>query len=166
MPDETHHVVVLNTRTAAYATAAAFDDAVRFAASWCLASTGSGCSVTVATTSGQVADVEPVGGGEPDPQPALDLLAAASVGGPEDPGLAHLPSITASRRGMTVGVVTGRVEPSDLDVLASLTGRLGSLGVVCLEETATPTSAPRGVLFARGADLRRAAEAWNETVRR
>jgi uncharacterized protein (DUF58 family) len=164
VPEETHHVVVLNTQPAAYA-GNAFDDAVRFTASWCLASTRSGCSVTVATTSGLVADVEPVEGREPDPRPALDLLAAVGVGGPDDPGLAHLPTITASRRGTAVGVVTGRAAGSDLGVLASLAGRVASLGVVCIEETSTQVAGIRGVLFARGEDLHRAAQAWNQVVR-
>jgi hypothetical protein len=112
-----------------------------------------------------VADVEPVEGREPDPRPALDLLAAVSVGGPDDPGLAHLPTITASRRGTAVGVVTGRAAGSDLGVLASLAGRVASLGVVCIEETSTQVAGIRGVLFARGEDLHRAAHAWNQVVR-
>jgi len=165
VPDETHHVIVLDTRPAVYPGDAAFEDAVRFAASWCLASTRSGCSVTVATTSGLVADVDAVDGGRPDPVPVLDLLAAVDVGGPDDPGLARLPSIAASHRGMAIGVVTGRAARSDLDVPAALVGRVTSLGVVCIAES-TGDAGPPGVLLARGADLHGAAQAWNEVVRR
>jgi uncharacterized protein (DUF58 family) len=166
VPDVTHHVIVLNTRLADYLGKAGFEDAVRFAASWCVASARSGCSVTVVTTSGPVADVDPVDGGVPDPGPALDLLAGVGGGGPDDPGLARLPSIAADHRGTALGVVTGRAARSDLDVLASLVGRMASLGVVCLDEAPTREAVARGVLFARGEDLHRAAHAWNEVVRR
>lgn len=164
VPDETRHLVVLDTCGAAYPEAAVFDDAVRFAASWCVASARAGSAVTIATTSGLLADVEPVENGRPDPSPALDLLADVRRGGPDDTGLSALPSIAAAFRGTAVGVVTGRM--AEVDALPALATGAASLSVVSIDPRAAPVAAPRGVRTARGRDLRQAVDTWNESGQR
>ena len=162
VPDETHHLIVLDTEGSAYPDDDAFDDAVRFAASWCVASARAGCPVTLATTSGRIAEVRDTQRARSDARAALDFLADLRCGGPGDRGLAHLPSLAAARRGAPVGVVTGRALASDVATLSSVAASVASLNLVCID-TASPDTA-RGVRVAAGVDLERAADAWNAAV--
>ncbi|MBL7487587.1 DUF58 domain-containing protein [Frankia sp. AgB1.9] len=158
-PDQGHHVVLLDTSMAPYADDDVFDDAVRFAASWCVAAGAVGAPLTAVTTSGEVASG--VGHGTTAPLAALDLLAEARRS-PRDQGLAAFRPPAGWDGASTVGIVTG--VPAR-DAMARVAGLLSVVPVVSLVQLVprgvTPAPTPPGVIGIAADSLDAAARRWN-----
>jgi uncharacterized protein (DUF58 family) len=180
LPDETRHLVVLDTRAASYPDGETFEDAVRFAASWCEAATAAGHPLTVATTAGRVAAGRSGGGradagigtgigASPGDMGPLDLLADVHRAA-GDPGLGRLRSIVPRSGNTAIGIVTGAPEPSTLAVLPALAQAATSVSLVRLGDprrsAPVPVPVPAKITSVVAADLDTAVARWNAAARR
>lgn len=155
VPDEPRHLIVLDTGASE-----GFEDAVRVAASLCVAASRAGfpidLRVTHAPNESASTEIQ-----------ALDTLASVRSSA-EDPGLSALPEIVhdalAVNEGSALAVITGRATPDDLDLLASL--RQHFLTVSLIQIGQSPVSAPPGVIAADATSSERFAAIWNQLVPR
>ena len=159
-PDEPRQLIVLDTGSAPYA-GSLFEDAVRIAASFCVAAERSGLALRLRTTGG--ADQESSG-------TALEFLSTVDQGG-ADRGLAALPGlvrdVVADTEGVALVVVTGRVDTDAAQLLMSLRPRFLSVSLAQLvpPDAAVPAR-PRGVLAVAAPSSEQFATNWNRLVLR
>lgn len=161
VPDEPRHLVVLDSSTGPYA-GASFEDAVRVAASLCVAACRSGFPIDLRVTR----DV-----GDPIPPPgdtelsALDLLSGVEHP-TADRGLSALTELVHdvldSHEGTALCVVTGQAAGEHLDMLASLLPRFLTVSLVQIGEPSAAT--PRGVIAVNAPTSERFAATWNQVV--
>jgi uncharacterized protein (DUF58 family) len=134
VPDEPRHLVVLDTAAPGY-TDDSFEEAVRAAASLCVAFARGGSALALHTTGGRSVPEQPAARGGADPTPALDALAEAARTR-DDAGLAALSQLVPAGPGVVLVVVTGEPDPAHLAVLPSIRPRFGSVSLVQVSEGA------------------------------
>lgn len=132
VPHEPRHLVVLDTSADGY-TERSFEEAVRVAASLCVAFAHSGDMIGCRTTGGAATPPSTSGAHRPGATAALDLLAQAtrSAG---DPGLSALARLSPAGEGEMLAVVTGRGALGRLAVVAGLRPRFRAVTVVQVGE--------------------------------
>jgi uncharacterized protein (DUF58 family) len=166
VPDEPRQLVLLDTSAEPYTTTL-FEDAVRVAASFCVAAERARLPTQLRTT-GEVAARAGTEWGS-DLSSALEFLSTIDSGA--DKGLALLPDrvrdVVSPGQGVALVVITGRVDTERLELLTSLRPRFLS---VSLAQLVTPESGqtirPRGVLAVAAPSSRQFAESWNRLVLR
>jgi uncharacterized protein (DUF58 family) len=160
--DDPRQVVVLNTCAGSY-DGEMFEEAVRVAASLCVAANRCGFPLELWTTNGQTVRAEAAAG---EVFAALNLLAAVQPA-EDDPGLAGLMRLVPASDHTALGVVTGRVSLQDLALLSSIWPRFVSVSIACLtrdrDSAALGRSDLRWVTAATSTDF---AAAWNALMRR
>ena len=160
VPDEPRQLVVLDTSCAPYS-GSLFEDAVRVAASFCVAAERSGLPLRLRTTSGAERESGDT---------ALELLSVVDTTA-ADRGLAALSDlvrdVVSDTEGVALTVVTGRVGTEAAQLLMRLRPRFLSLNLAQLvpPDSALP-SRPRGVLAVAAPDSERFAADWNRLVLR
>lgn len=161
VPDEPRQLVVLDTSSVPYPGAQFFEEAVRVAASFCVAAERSSLPLALRTTGG--AERESTGG-------ALEFLSTVDSSG-ADRGLAALPDlvreVVSDAQGVALTVVTGRVDAEAAQLLMSLRPRFLSVTLAQLvsPDFAVPTR-PRGVLAIAAPSSDQFATHWNRLVLR
>lgn len=158
VPDEPRQLVVLDTSGAAYP-GALFEDAVRVAASFCVAAETTGLPFQLRTTGA----LERESSG-----PALEFLSTVERGR-ADRGLAALPGrlrdVVSDTQGVALTVITGRVDAEIAQLLMLLRPRFLSISLAQLT-TAAPVTRPRGVLAVAAPTSDQFALNWNRLVLR
>ncbi|SDM15107.1 Uncharacterized conserved protein, DUF58 family, contains vWF domain [Lentzea albidocapillata subsp. violacea] len=160
VPDEPRQLIVLDTSSAPYP-GTLFEDAVRVAASFCVAAEGSSLPLLLRTTGG--AERESSG-------TALELLSTVRRDS-TDRGLAALSDlvrdVVTDTQGVALVVVTGRVDAEAAQLLMSLRPRFLSVSLAQLvsPDAAVPAR-PRGVLAVAAANSDQFATNWNRLVLR
>ena len=153
LPDEPRHLVVLDTSAAPY-TGSLFEDAVRVAASFCVATESAGLPLCLRTTG--VAEQELS-------STALEFLSTVDKS-TADRGLAALPErvrdVVSDTQGIALTVVTGRVDDEAAQLLMLLRPRFLSVSLAQLV-TAEAGTRPRGVLAVAAPDSEQFATNWN-----
>ncbi|MEU0880558.1 DUF58 domain-containing protein [Lentzea sp. NPDC005914] len=160
VPDEPRQLVVLDTSSTPYP-GALFEDAVRVAASFCVAAERSGLPLALRTTG--AAEKESSGA-------ALELLSTVEPAS-TDRGLAALTDlvrdVVSDTQGVALTIVTGRVSAEASQLLMSLRPRFLSVN---LAQLVTPDAAvpvrPRGVLAVAAPTSEQFAAHWNRLVLR
>ena len=165
VPNEPRLMVVLDTSAAPYdsddADGEAFEDAVRVAASLCVAGCDAGYPLSFRTTGGLVAEFERGTAGRGS---LLDTLAAV-VPDRDDPGLRHLPNLVPHEHEISLGVVTGQ---ASADQRAAVTAvqhqfRMATLIQVGDRYGRTAAAGP-GVFAINVGTSEEFAAAWNRRV--
>jgi uncharacterized protein (DUF58 family) len=160
--DDPRQVIVLNTCVDSY-DGELFEEAVRVAASLCVAANRSGFPLELWTTNGQAVRAEAAAG---EVFAVLNLLAAVQRS-QDDVGLAALMRLVPASDHTALGVVTGRVSLPDLALLSSLRPRFLSVSIACLTRDRDSTARGRSdlswITSATSADF---AVAWNALMRR
>lgn len=156
VPDETSHVVLLDTRATCYIDDE-FEDAVRVAASWCEAAVGAGCPVSLFTGGEDGLASVPVSPVTRVLDDVLTRLAGVETDS-EAPGLAKLAALPLDA-GASVGVVTGSRYSESLAALAELGSKASALAVAVVGTDRVP-AAP-GIYAVAGRDSAEVAAAWN-----
>ncbi|HEX8870876.1 MAG TPA: DUF58 domain-containing protein [Lentzea sp.] len=159
VPDEPRQLVVLDTGSVPYPSAQFFEEAVRVAASFCVAAERSSLPLQLRTTAG--AERESSG-------TALEFLSTVECSGR---GLAALTDlvrdVVSDTQGVALTIVTGRVDADVAQLLMSLRGRFLSVSLAQLisPDTAVPAR-PRGVLAVTAPSSEQFAVKWNRLVLR
>ncbi|WP_198681105.1 DUF58 domain-containing protein [Lentzea terrae] len=161
VPDEPRQLVVLDTSAVPYPGAQLFEEAVRVAASFCVAAERSSLPLALRTTGG--AERESSGG-------ALELLSTVDCAG-ADRGLGAVTGlvrdVVSDAQGVALTVVTGRVDAEAAQLLMSLRARFLS---VTLAQLVSPDFAvparPRGVLAIAAPSSAEFTTRWNRLVLR
>jgi uncharacterized protein (DUF58 family) len=162
VPNEPRLMVVLDTSAAPY-TDASFEDAVRVAASLCVAASDNGYPLALRTTGGGVAAAERGGQGRTG---TLDLLAGVDRSA-EDGGLAELVRMVPGDEGVSLGVVTGQIESPALASVSAIRNRFDMVSVVIVgEEFDRPAPDVRGAFVLRCRDSVDFAAQWNARTKR
>ncbi|MEV4311259.1 DUF58 domain-containing protein [Actinocrispum sp. NPDC049592] len=159
IPDEPRQLIVLDTSALSYGDGS-FEDAVRVAASLCVAAVDAGFPL----------DLRVTGEGPRAPQwtdnatAALDQLSIVHPTD-EDPGLAALPEIVHDvlTDGAALAVVTGRPAAEHLELLASLRPRFLTVTLAQIGTT-THNVVPREVISVGAPTSERFAAVWNQLV--
>jgi uncharacterized protein (DUF58 family) len=148
--------VVLDTSETPYDDTS-FEDAVRVAASMCVAARLQHYPLELRTTGGLVAVADGIQG---DLRPVLDLLAELSPSR-EEPGLGELVKLSPSEEGVSLGVVTGQVEPQTIGIVGRIRQKYGMVTLVTVgERFGRPGPPVRGVLSLNVATSDDFARAW------
>jgi uncharacterized protein (DUF58 family) len=162
VPNEPRLMVVLDTSAGPY-TDASFEDAVRVAASLCVAASDNGYPLTLQTTGGGVAAAERGGQGRAG---TLDLLAGIERSA-EDGGLAELIRVVPGDDGVSLGVVTGPVEAPTLASVSAIRNRFDMVSLVMVGEGFDrPAPDVRGAFVLRCRDSVDFAAQWNARTKR
>jgi uncharacterized protein (DUF58 family) len=165
VPNEPRMLVVLDTDEASYgngpAGAAAFDHAVRIAASLAVAAVDHGFPLDLRTTGGALAQSERAFRRTE----LLDLLAGVTCEA-DDPGLAALPAMAPHDDGVSLGVVTGHPAPAQRAFVARVRPRFQMVSLVHVGAQAAPPGPTRGALVLQVATSDDFAAAWDRLVRR
>lgn len=160
IPNEPRMLVVLDTSAEPYS-GEAFEEAVRVAASLCMAGHARGYPIEVRTTSG-VGVTSQRGSGAP--EALLDMLAAVTPAA-DDPGLAALLRTFPREDGTALGVVTGQAPTDALAAVSLVESRYEMTTLVQVGEPwGRPPPALRGVLSLNVETSRDFAAAWNALV--
>lgn len=158
IPDEPRQLVVLDTSAAPYP-GQLFEDAVRVAASFCVAAENTGLPFRLRTTGAVEREA---------PTPALEFLSTVDHN-PADRGLAALPDqlrdVVSDTQGVALTVITGRVDAETAQLLMLLRPRFLSVSLAQLT-TAEAVTRPRGVLAVAAPSSDRFAAGWNRLVLR
>jgi uncharacterized protein (DUF58 family) len=152
---------VLDTSAGPY-TDESFEDAVRVAASLCVAACDGGFPLQFRTTGGSAAVCDRSGEGR---AAILDVLAGV-VPSADDPGITELPRMVPGEEGVSLGVVTGQRSPEQLSSVSAVRSRFDMVSVVLLGERferAAPTVAGAFVVNCGTSDD--FAVVWNGQVR-
>lgn len=157
IPDEPRQLVLLDTSSASYP-GSMFEEAVRVAASFCVAAEHAGLPVLLRTTG--AAETRSSG-------TALELLSTVKPGA--DGGLTALPErvrdVVSDVQGVALTVVTGRVDAGVAQLLMSSRPRFLSISLAQLVTSDSGTR-PRGVLAVAAPSSDQFAAAWNRVVLR
>lgn len=161
-PNESQQMVVLDTSEEPY-DAASFEDAVRVAASLCMAACRAGDPLLVRTTGGVVRMSDRGGRGRDD---ILDALAAVERTA-DDPGLSALSQMLPPQDMVSLGVVTGQPAKAQRGAVAAVRSKYQMVSLVQVgEKHGRPAVADSGV-FALNVDTSiDFALAWGVTVPR
>jgi uncharacterized protein (DUF58 family) len=162
VPNEPRAMVLLDTSAAAYADDGSFENAVRAAASLCVAALRAGFPLRLHTTADEKVRADEDGRGRTE---ALDLLAAVRRS-TADPGLAVLPSLLPEEGAVSLGVVTGRPDPALLAVLPPVRSRFLTVSLVQFARTAEAPADLPGVLALSVCGPAEFVAAWNDLVPR
>lgn len=160
VPSEPRMAVLLDTSAAAYEDDDTFENAVRAAASWCMAALREGFPLRLHTTSGETLTAAGDGCGRTS---ILDLLAAVRRAH-DDPGLAALASVVPVPDTVSLGVVTGRCSPAMLATLPLMRPRVLTMSLAQFTRTA---EAPARLAGVTALAVRSPAEfiaVWNDLV--
>jgi uncharacterized protein (DUF58 family) len=161
VPNEPRMMVVLDTSMPPYSPTS-FEDAVRVAASLCVAACDAGFPLRLATTGGATAVAERGGDGVVN---VLDLLAGVEAE-PDDPGLPALVGLVPDDDGVSLGVVTGQPGPG-LRAVTAVRNRFDMISLIQVGEQFD--RAPTAVAGAFVVNCRTSedfAQVWNRGVRR
>lgn len=166
LPDEPRQLVVLDTGAAAY-TATLFEEAVRVAASFCVAAEQARLPTQLRTTGDATADARWSAG---DLSTALELLSVVDNDS-TDRGLAALldtvRDVVSTDHGVALVVVTGRIEPGQAELLARVRPRFLSVSLAQLVTAdIRPPVRPHGVLAVAASSSAEFAGSWNRLVLR
>ena len=162
VPNEPRLMVLLDTSDTPYSEAS-FEDAVRVAASMCMAACRAGYPLLFRTTGGVVSSSER---GQSDREAVLDVLASVERG-PGDTGLLILPTMLPQQEGVSLGVVTGRPPDQARAAVTAVSTRFQMVSLVEIGETSgRPAGGDRSVLRIGAATSEEFAAAWNRKVRR
>ncbi|WP_143230475.1 DUF58 domain-containing protein [Actinosynnema sp. ALI-1.44] len=169
VPDEPRQLVVLDTSTAPY-TGAAFEDAVRVAASFCVAAERANLLAQLRATG--ESGVGSLGTGREwrgELTAALEYLSAVDSGA--NRGLAVLSDtvrdVVSVGQGVALVVVTGRVNAQQAELLTLLRPRFLSVSLAqIITPESGPTVRPRGVLAVAAPTSAQFAASWNQLVLR
>jgi uncharacterized protein (DUF58 family) len=161
--DEPRQLVVLDTSAASYTTTL-FEDAVRVAASFCVAAAQAGSPVQVRTTGNAS------GEWRADLTTILEQLSVVETSG-TDRGLVALldtvRDIVSADHGVALVVVTGPVQAHQAELLARVRPRFLSVGLAQLVPAGpTPPVRPRGVLAVAASTSAEFTASWNRLVLR
>jgi uncharacterized protein (DUF58 family) len=158
VPDEPRQLVVLDTGSAPYPGSQFFEEAVRVAASFCVAAERSSLPLQLRTTGG--AERESSG-------TALEFLSTVECSGR---GLAALTDlvrdVVSDTQGVALTIVTGRVDADATQLLMSLRARFLSVSLAQLVSPDNALSRPRGVLAIAAPSSEQFAAHWNRLVLR
>jgi uncharacterized protein (DUF58 family) len=162
IPDEPHHLILLDTATAAYPPDR-FEDAVRIVASLAVASRHVGANLELRTTRGG-RTVRLARAAAADHDAALDLLCDVEQS-PEGPDLATVLSTLTSRgETLALAVVTGPVSDRDAAALSSVRHRFQTAYLIQVA-AGRPASGVDGVLHTSVATSEEFVTAWNRLLR-
>lgn len=157
VPDEPRQLVVLDTSAAPYS-GSLFEDAVRVAASFCVAAESAGLPFRLRTSGG----VERATGSA-----AMELLSTVETSA-ADRGLAGLAEqvrdVVSDTQGVALTVVTGRVGTEAGQLLMLLRSRFLSVSLAQL--VVTEPVRPRGVVAVAAGSSEQFAAGWNRLVLR
>ncbi len=162
VPNEPRMMVVLDTSASPY-TRESFEDAVRVAASLCVAAFEAGFPLRFATTGGVSALCER---GTDAGAAVLDLLAGVEAS-LDDPGLPALVNMVPDDDGVSLGVVTGQPGGGELRAVTAVRNRFDMVSLVQVGELYD--RAPTAVAGAYVVNCRTSedfARVWNGGVRR
>lgn len=160
VPDEPNMLLVLDTKATSYS-GHAFEDAVRVAASLCIAAARSGHPLQLRTTGGDAAVAE---AGSDASTKLLDLLASVQVGA-DDPGLVALSSMPPGRAATSLGVVTGHPPPDELSMVSRVRHGFLMATVISLGETSADRGSDLpGVFSVACPDSAAFAVRWNSSL--
>jgi uncharacterized protein (DUF58 family) len=158
VPDEPRQLVVLDTSSAPY-TGSLFEDAVRVAASFCVAAENAKLPFQLRTTGAAQRESGST---------TLEFLSTVDAGG-ADRGLAALSGllrdVVSGTQGVVLTVVTGRVDAEAAQSLMSLRPRFLSVNLAQLVTTEAGAR-PRGVFMVSAASSEQFATSWNRLVPR
>jgi uncharacterized protein (DUF58 family) len=158
VPDEPRQLVVLDTSTAPYSPSS-FEDAVRVAASFCVAAETTSLPFRLRTTGALQRESA---------RTALEFLSTVERDH-TDRGLAALPGqlrdVVSDTQGVALTVITGRVDAEIAQLLMLLRPRFLSISLAQLT-TAEPVTRPRGVLAVAAPTSEQFASGWNRLVLR
>jgi uncharacterized protein (DUF58 family) len=158
VPDEPRQLVVLDTSAAPYP-ASSFEDAVRVAASFCVAAENAGLPFRLRTTGALERESA---------RTALEFLSTVDKDATGH-GLAalldQLRDVVSDTQGVALTVVTGRVDAATTQLLMLLRPRFLSISLAQLT-TAEPVARPRGVLAVCSPGSEQFAASWNRLVLR
>jgi uncharacterized protein (DUF58 family) len=167
VPNEPRMMVVLDTSAASYgigpAADAAFDDAVRIAASLAVAAVDHGFPLDLRTTGGALVRTDRAFRRTE----LLDLLAGVTCG-PDvatDAGLAALPAMAPHDDGVALGVVTGHPPPAQRAFVARVRPRFQMVSLVHVGPRLGRPEHTRGALVIDVATSEEFAAAWSRLVR-
>ncbi len=177
VPNEPRLMVVLDTSIAPYQADRhganrnrvdrdgdeAFEDAVRVAASLCVAACDAGYPLTFRTTGGLIAEFErgSVGRGS-----LLDTLAAVQCD-PGDPGLRQLPQLVPGQHDISLGVVTGQAPDDQRAAVSASASRFRMVTLIQVgERYGRPAVAERGIFAINVSTSEDFASTWNRKVPR
>lgn len=124
-PNESAHMVVLDTSADSYRDGS-FEDAVRVAASLCVAACRSGDQLLFRTTGGTVG--RPARGAR-GRDAVLDLLAGVQCSA-DDPGLTALTAMVPPQEGVSLGLVTGRPEERQRRAVQTVRSRYQMISLI------------------------------------
>jgi uncharacterized protein (DUF58 family) len=162
VPNEPRLMVVLDTSEYPYRPDS-FEDAVRVAASLCIAACDGGFPARLRTTGGASVVCERGGSGR---DMVLDLLAAVERGG-DDGGLAALVHMVPEEQGVSLGVVTGQPQPQVLGAISAVRSRFDMVSVIMVgEEFARAAPAVDGAYVLNCTTSEDFAALWNGELRR
>jgi uncharacterized protein (DUF58 family) len=168
VPHEPRVVVVLDTHAGSYR-GDAFEDAVRVAASLCVATAGRGAPVALRTTAGRSTSASTAAGTGRDA--LLDLLAGVEATA-DDRGLADPAWLGPEGESASLAVVTGHPPPDDLAALGTARARFGTVCLVRVGDAggadaraASVEGVVTGIVAVEGRTSEDAAAAWNQRVR-
>lgn len=160
VPDEPRQLIVLDTSAVPYPSPSMFEEAVRVAASFCVAADSAGLPFRLRTTGAVERDSLSTG---------LEFLSTVNRDG-ADRGLAALPDqvrdVFAGSQGVALTVITGRVDAAAAQLLMSLRPRFLSMSLAQLTTTTEPGVRPRGVLTVAVPSSEQFATNWNRLVLR
>jgi uncharacterized protein (DUF58 family) len=161
VPNEPRMMVVLDTSRQPYSPDS-FEDAVRVAASLCVAACEAGFPLRLATTSGASAVAERGGDGV---TAVLDLLAGVEASA-DDPGLPGLVNLVPDDDGVSLGVVTGQPGPG-LRAVTAVRNRFDMVSLVQVgEQFERAPTAVAGAFVVNCRTSEDFARVWNRGVRR
>jgi uncharacterized protein (DUF58 family) len=129
VPNEPRLMVLLDTSAAPY-TDESFEDAVRVAASLCVAACDGGYPLQLRTTGGALAVSDRSGTGR---AAVLDLLAGVERSD-EQPGVSELVRLMPGESGVSLGVVSGQSAPEQLASVSAVRSRFDMVSVVMVGE--------------------------------